>query len=91
VSARTERRPRNANRVRRAEHEREPPGPQTLFDEVIQAVFDDGDLAATERGDLVRIDVCAHDVVAEMGEARPRREADVPRPDDRDARHGGSR
>ena len=53
-------------------HEAQPPGPQALLDEPVEAVLDDRDLAGRQAGDLVGVDVGADDLVPEVGEAGAR-------------------
>ena len=77
-----------AHGVGRADHEAQAPRPQALLDEPVEAVLDDRDLATGQPSDLVRVDVGARDLVAEMGEAGSGRQPDVARADDGDARHG---
>jgi len=53
-----------------------------------EAFLEDRDLALPETGHLLGVEVRGDDVVPEAGQARRRGEADVSRPDDRDATHG---
>ena len=62
--------------------EREPGG--VVGDELLEAGLVDGHVTALEPGDLGLVDVHAHDVVPEVGEAHGRDEADVPGTDDPD-------
>ena len=67
--------------------EREPPLAQVALDDRVEARLVDRDLAALERGDLVGVLVGAHDLHAELGEARAGDEPDVAAADDADV-HG---
>ena len=62
--------------------EGEPGG--VVGDELLEPRLVDGDLTPLQPGDLRLVDVHAHDVVPEMGEADGRHEADVPGTDDPD-------
>ena len=73
--------------VRRPDHEAQPPGPQTLLDEPVEPVLDDRHLTGGQPGDLVGVDICAHHLVTEVGEAGAGGQTDVPGPDDGDSRH----
>ena len=53
-------------------------------DELLETWLVDGHLTPLQPGDLGLVDVHAHDVVPEVGEAHGRDEADVPGPDDPD-------
>ena len=64
-------------RGRGADLEPQPSGREALGDDVGQALLDDRDLAAAQPRDAVLVDVGAHDVVAEMGQAGTGGEADV--------------
>ena len=72
-------------------HEREPAAVEALAHEVVEARLEDRDLAPLEQRDLVGVDVGAHDVVADVGEARAGGEPDVARADDRDLAHAALR
>ena len=72
--------------VRRTDDEPQPPVVDALGDQLVQAMLDDGDLAGRQPLDLVRVDVAADDVVAEVGEACPGGQPDVAGADDGEAR-----
>ena len=60
-----------------------------LGDQIAQPGLNGPDFASGEPSHLVGIDVGAHHVVAQVGEARPAGQADVARADDRDRGHCG--
>ena len=64
--------------------ERQPLRREALRDERGQAVLEDRHLALAQPGDPLGVDVGAHDLVTEMGEAGRGGEPDVAGPDDRD-------
>ena len=72
----------------RTDDELEPAVAHRLPDDVVEPGFDDGDLAPLEPGDPLGVDVGAHHLVADVGEAGAGGQADVPTADDGDlARH----
>ncbi len=72
-------------RDRRADDERQPLRGQALGDERGETVFEDRHLALAEAFDPLGVDIGAHDLVAEVRQARGGREADVAGSDDGDA------
>jgi len=65
--------------------EAQPAGAHIVGDQRVQARFVDRHLAAIDALDLARVLVDADDGGAELREASPRDQADIARPDDRDA------
>ena len=75
--------------VGRTDDEAQPAGAQALLDEPSRPCSTMG-ISPWQPVDLGGVDVGAHHLVAEVGEARPGRESDVARPDDGDPRHARS-
>src|SRR4029453_10681175 len=78
------------HRLARLRGEREAALLHVPRDQLFEAGLVDRDLAALEPRDLLGVDVGAHDLDAEFGEARPGDEADVARADHSDV-HDRSR
>src|SRR5471030_3525680 len=73
------------DRIGEIEAELEPARLRIVAHQLIEAGLVDRDLALLQAGDLVGILVDADDVVAELGKARARNQADIAGADHRDA------
>ena len=73
---------------RGADDEAQPAGGEPFGDELGEALLEHVDVALREASDLVGVDVSDDDLVAEVGQARARRQPDVAGADDADAAHG---
>ena len=74
-----------AHRRRRIGREKQTRLPRVLRDQIVEAGFEDRDLAAAQRLDLARVLVDAGDHVAEIGKACAGHQPDIARPDHRNA------
>ena len=76
---------RGAHRRRRIGLEKQPRLLRILRNEIVEARLENGDRAGSQRLDLGLILVDAGDHMAEIGEACPGHQSDIPRPDHRNA------
>ena len=76
---------RRPHRGRRIGLEKQTTLPRILRNEIVETRLENGDRAGSQRLDLGLILVDAGDHMAEIGEACPRHQSDIPRPDHRNA------